>query len=218
MTTKGIAKKRKFYVVWVGFKPGIYESWRECSSQTDRFPGAKYKSFATHEAASTAFSDGPENHWGAAKRESRHSPPPTVAIPNRPPVHSLCVDGAWNGRTGDMEYRGVWNHNQQVAFASDVIRNGTNNIAEFLAVVEGMQLLQSMKRDWPIYTDSVTALAWIRKRQVRSTIFFDKAANPALRKKVVDALKWLKENNPKTQVLKWRTTQWGEIPADYGRK
>lgn len=218
MTTKGVARRQKFYVVWVGFKPGIYDSWKECSSQTDGYRDARYKSFPTHEAALQAFTDGPDSYWGAAKSPSRHTTPPPNEIPNRPPSHSLCVDGAFNGRTGDMEYRGVWNHNRQVAFASSVIPNGTNNIAEFLAVVEAMQLLQKMGREWPIYTDSVTALSWIRKRQVKSTIFSDPFANQELKDRVIKALDWLTENNPQTPVFKWRTTQWGEIPADYGRK
>ena len=29
---------------------------------------------------------------------------------------------------------------------------------------------------------------------------------------------WLKNNSYNTQVLKWNTSEWGEVPADFGRK
>ena len=37
--------RRKFYVVWQGYSPGIYDSWTECQQQTVNYPGAKFKSF-----------------------------------------------------------------------------------------------------------------------------------------------------------------------------
>lgn len=37
----------KFYVVKTGRKPGIYESWDECSKNVHGYPGAVYKSFKT---------------------------------------------------------------------------------------------------------------------------------------------------------------------------
>ena len=32
------------------------------------------------------------------------------------------------------------------------------------------------------------------------------------------AEKWLRENTYTTKIMKWETKQWGEIPADFGRK
>ena len=29
---------------------------------------------------------------------------------------------------------------------------------------------------------------------------------------------WLKNNTYQTQIIKWETKEWGEIPADFGRK
>ena len=40
-------KKKKFYVVWVGQRPGIYMSWPNVQQQTKGVAGAKYKSFDT---------------------------------------------------------------------------------------------------------------------------------------------------------------------------
>lgn len=46
----------KFYVVWQGRKPGIYQDWPSTLAQVDKFPGAKYKSFKTLAEAQAAFS------------------------------------------------------------------------------------------------------------------------------------------------------------------
>jgi ribonuclease HI len=38
---------------------------------------------------------------------------------------------------------------------------------------------------------------------------------------IIEAENYLKSNTDllkKTKILKWKTKQWGEIPADYGRK
>ena len=31
---------RKYYVVWEGRAPGVYDSWEECEEQVKGFPGA----------------------------------------------------------------------------------------------------------------------------------------------------------------------------------
>lgn len=43
--------KKKFYAVFQGHSPGIYETWDEASAQVKGFKGAQYKSFPTLDAA-----------------------------------------------------------------------------------------------------------------------------------------------------------------------
>lgn len=52
-----MAKKapRKWYVVWAGRSPGIYQDWASCQLQTDGFPGARHKSFTSQAEAEAAF-------------------------------------------------------------------------------------------------------------------------------------------------------------------
>ena len=52
--------RRKFYVVWQGYSPGIYDSWTECQQQTVNYPGAKFKSFDSLEEATAAYRGNPE--------------------------------------------------------------------------------------------------------------------------------------------------------------
>lgn len=48
----------KYYVVWKGFAPGVYDSWEEAEMQVSGYPDASYRAFKTIEAAVEAFRDG----------------------------------------------------------------------------------------------------------------------------------------------------------------
>ena len=43
--------KQKFYVVWRGRKPGVYDNWDDCRQQVEGFGEAAYKAYATLEDA-----------------------------------------------------------------------------------------------------------------------------------------------------------------------
>ena len=65
--------KRKFYVVWVGREPGIYEDWDDCLAQVDGFPGAKYKSFTDQTAATIAFRGDPADQAAIIEEIARYN-------------------------------------------------------------------------------------------------------------------------------------------------
>lgn len=48
----------KYYVVWKGYAPGVYDSWEEAEIQVSGYPEASYRSFKTQEAAIEAFREG----------------------------------------------------------------------------------------------------------------------------------------------------------------
>lgn len=50
-----MAKSKKYYVVWQGNQPGIYDSWEHCQREIKGYPDAKFKSFNTLEEARSAF-------------------------------------------------------------------------------------------------------------------------------------------------------------------
>ncbi|KAA2297615.1 ribonuclease H, partial [Clostridioides difficile] len=50
--------KQKYYVVWEGKKPGVYNTWTDCKAQTDHYTGAKYKSYESKAAAEEAYRAG----------------------------------------------------------------------------------------------------------------------------------------------------------------
>jgi len=105
----------------------------------------------------------------------------------------------------------------EVLFKVGPIPNGTNNLGEFLAIVHALAL--SKKREWtvPIYSDSVSGRAWVRKRQPETKLPRTEATAEIWQ--LVDrAVKWLDKANFTTPVLEWDSRQWGENPADFGRK
>ena len=50
--------KQKFYVVWKGNNPGVYQSWEKCQSEIKNVNGALFKSFASLEEAKKAYDQG----------------------------------------------------------------------------------------------------------------------------------------------------------------
>lgn len=132
----------------------------------------------------------------------------------------FATDAACSGNPGVMEFRGmiVTGSGEAVqAFHRGPYPNGTNNIGEFLGLVLGLAYLKANHLNWPIYTDSVTALAWVRKKKANTKLQAS-PENLELLQTIRTAEKWLHENTWTTPIYKWDTTHWGEIPADFGRK
>jgi ribonuclease HI len=203
--------KSKYYVVWNGYEPGIYKTWTECQQQIKGFPGARYKAFATREDAENAFFDG-HDVYITSKAKAKTNP-------ENPGIQKgYAVDAACSGNPGDMEYRGIDLSTNQEIFRMGVFRKGTNNIGEFLAIVHALALLKRNNDTvTPVYTDSRTAISWVKNKKVKTNLTRTKA-NIDLFNLVERGIKWLKSNHFENQILKWDTKNWGEIPADFGRK
>ena len=208
---------KKYYVVWAGVNPGIYESWTECELQIKGFAGARYKSFATRQEAEEALAASPDDYRKPAS--SSRQPRPTSSPDHLPPEvlpNSLAVDAACSGNPGQMEYRGVYVGSGQQVFHFGPLY-GTNNIGEFLAIVHGLALMQQRGLDLPLYSDSVNAMSWVRQRKCKTKLPRN-ARTEELYRLIERAEQWLQTHTYTTPILKWDTPRWGEIPADFGRK
>lgn len=135
----------------------------------------------------------------------------------RPQLPALAVDAACSGNPGLLEFRGVIADTGTEIFRRGPFPKGTNNIGEFLALVLGLAYLKQHNLPWTLYTDSVTALAWVRQKKCKTKLEFDNT-NLELLMMIRKAEQWLAQNTYTTRVLKWETSLWGEIPADFGRK
>jgi ribonuclease HI len=208
--------KNKFFVVWEGKEPGIYRSWDECKRQIHGFEGAIYKGFATEAEAREAMVSPCWDYIGknAKAKKPTQEEIAKVGLPN---FESLSVDAACSGNPGLMEYRGVYSKTAEEIFRQGPFQQGTNNIGEFLALVHGLAFLKQKNSPLPIYTDSKTALAWVKAKKTKSLLEKNEA-NAVLFDLISRAEKWLRENEYTTQIIKWETSVWGEIPADFGRK
>lgn len=212
----------KYYVVWAGFAPGVYDSWEECKQQIDGYQGAKYKSFKSKDAAVKAFRGDASEHIGllnqVAKAITQSKPTPYYHLTNTAIVYdSIAVDAACSGNPGKMEYRGVYVMTGKQIFHQGPFEKGTNNIGEFLALVHGLALLKQNNSPLPLYTDSVNAMLWVKNKKCKTKLE-RMPINEPIFDLIARAEKWLANNTYTTKIIKWNTKEWGEIPADFGRK
>lgn len=209
---------RKFYVVWEGRCPGIYDSWEECHAQIDKFPSAKYKSFSSQEEATIAFRGDPREQLGLLKAiAERNTPIVNYSAFPEIELDAIAVDAACSGNPGRMEYRGVDVRSGIQLFHVGPFEDSTNNIGEFLAIVHALAMCKKQGISTTIYSDSLTALAWVRNRATKTKLK-PTQRNAKTFELLNRALNWLAHNTYDNRVVKWKTEEWGEIPADFGRK
>ena len=200
--------KQKFYVVWKGNNPGVYQSWEKCQNEIKNVNGALFKSFASLEEAKKAYDQGYEEY----KQSLDY-----INISDGPELNSISVDAASSGNPGVMEYQGVDTNTKEILFKMGPFNNATNNIGEFLALVHGIAILEKDLKKKIIYSDSITAMSWVRKKRCQTKLVRNKE-NVELFILIDRAIVWLKENKYSAIIKKWETKNWGEIPADFGRK
>jgi ribonuclease HI len=220
-----VGKEKKYYVVWVGKTPGVYADWPLAQSQIAGFAGARYKSFLNIEEAKLAFQRpwqdfvNPKGDGSGKPKEDKGAPKIlTEEFLKEIVADSIAVDAACSGNPGKMEYRGVYTLAPEIeVFRSQVFPLGTNNIGEFLALVHALAMFHETKPDLTIYSDSVLAQGWIKKKKCATKLPINKKTE-YLHSLIVRAETWLKTHKFKNKILKWDTKKWGEIPADFGRK
>jgi len=208
--------QKKFYVVWIGRNPGVYDTWEECEEQTHGYPQARFKSFPDIHSAQDAYLNQTEKY--VRKIIERKKPVRQEQAPVGDPIlESISVDAAWNTKTGVVEYQGVHTANKEVIFRVGPYDDGTINIVEFLAIVHGLAHCKKNNLALPIYSDSKVAIAWVREK-FANTDHEKSEKNKKLFELLHRATNWLRENDYENEILKWETKAWGENPADFGRK
>lgn len=191
-----------FYVVWVGRYPGVYSSWEECEAQVKGFPGARFRSFGDRATALSAF----------ASNEDLFA----VDADRGPQPESCAVGTFKSNHNSDIGYIGVATGTGDKLFQVSTLPNSTNNIGAFLAVCHALAFCAERGLETPIYSDSQTALAWIRHRKCGSALTRT-AANLKTFDLVNRAERWLASHDWRNSVLQWNTKAWGPIPANFKR-
>lgn len=211
--------KQKYYVVWKGRKPGVYKTWAECEAQVKGYQDAKFKAFESMGEAQTAYA-GRYGDYILPKGQST-----AVAIADRNALiragkivtPSVAVDAACSGSPGPVEYRGVDIETGDEIFRQGPFANGTNNIGEFLAITHALAQFKERGISTPIYSDSRNAMLWIKGKKCKTTLARESMSRELVQ--LIDrAEAWLRANNYPNKIMKWETDQWGENPADFGRK
>ena len=140
-----------------------------------------------------------------------------LPLPIEVRANAWAVDAACSGNPGQMEYQGI-----DLATGAQVFHFGpifgTNNIGEFLAIVHALALMEQRGiRDKAIYSDSYNAILWVNKKKCKTTLA-STSQTEKLYEIIARAENWLRTHTVSSPILKWETKEWGEIPADFGRK
>lgn len=225
-------QKKKYYTVWVGREPGVYDDWDDAREQVEGFPGARYKSFESATAAAEAFRKGSDSRpaslgsllvnararTGADKEADRMF---TLDEQKRrfPEIDpdAWAVDASCLGNPGKMEYQCIDLATGRRVFHFGPVYPSTNNIGEFLAIVHALALMAQRRERHVVYSDSRTAMAWVRNKTAKTKLTGEKG-NPQVNELIRRAEIWLRTHNVDAVIRKWQTEIWGEIPADFGRK
>ena len=161
-----------FYAVAKGHAPGIYHTWNDAKKQIDRYKHARYKKFDTEREASNFMSQ----HASASTSGQPTKPAPiTKFFETEDPKETGSVlivftdgsalnNGAKNCKAG---YACVWPEHRELDF-SEPIPQGTNNRAEYLAVIKAIEtadgvLDTAFEKTLVIYTDSMLLINTITK-------------------------------------------------------
>ena len=139
-----------------------------------------------------------------------------LPLPLEVSADAWAVDAACSGNPGKMEYRAV-----DLATGAQVFHfgpiHGTNNIGEFLAIVHALALMEQKGISKTIYSDSYNAILWVSKKKCKTKLERN-SQTEKLFEIIARAEKWLRCHAVRTPLMKWETSRWGEIPADFGRK
>ena len=234
--------KQKYYVVWEGVEDGVYTTWEACQEAVKGFSGAKYMAFKDENEAEEAYAMGYEAYMeravkakaasaeaaashdassssaqcGASSPSAQCSSSSAPVLPAAAIRDAIAVDAACSGNPGAMEYRGVYLRTGKEIFHFGPMF-GTNNIGEFLAIVHALALLHQKGSNIPIYSDSRNALMWVKDKKCKTKLPRDEKSEELF--KLIDrAENWLRTHSYSNPLIKWETAEWGEIPADFGRK
>ncbi len=131
----------KYYVVWKGRKTGIFSSWSECERQVKGFVGAEYKAFSSLAEAKVALNAGYADYRGKSASQGKWK-----LMDQGPQLPSISVDAACSGAPGPLELRAVDTKSGRQLFRAGPFAEGTNNVGEFLAIVEAMRWLNDTAR------------------------------------------------------------------------
>jgi ribonuclease HI len=101
----------------------------------------------------------------------------------------LLTNASCLGNPGRLIYTAVRTTDGSTVVRKGPYAFGTNNIGEFLAVVDALAYCKSIGSTAPIYTSSQTAISWLTRGQARTSQ--REKLSPNLLERVMWAERWL---------------------------
>ncbi|MBR9910707.1 MAG: ribonuclease HI [Gammaproteobacteria bacterium] len=163
---------KKFYVVWAGVEPGIYNTWKEAERQVKGFPNARYKSFPTQQQAAAAFAGNQPAARSSSATKAARKPKTSNAVSAS--KYSLTADidifcdGACDPNPGQAGTGIAVYQKQQLGQLWYGLYNpaGTNNTAELLGLHHALLLAREQLQQElsvTIHCDSKYAIDCVTK-------------------------------------------------------
>jgi len=179
---------KKYYVVWKGIKPGIYDSWPAAKSQTDGRADAQFMGFPSKAEAEAAYQS---TYTKALMSRSLNKSPSTKAYKSKSNTTSrntvdtsnsshgnkvadinIYCDGACSPNpgksgTGIAIYENINGKSQLTSLWYGLYQaNGTNNTAELNGLLKSFQVAQkyiTQNKEVQILSDSKYSIDCITK-------------------------------------------------------
>ncbi len=139
-------------------------------------------------------------------------------IENNKPTEGIAVDcSVLKGNPGIGEYQGIDIASGKILFSNTIPGLTTSNIAEFLAIISGVDYLIKNNLPGKVYSDSKTALAWYYKKIHNSALI----KSPETEFSIIllsESINQIPKEHHMDYVDFWNNKIFGENLADYGRK
>jgi ribonuclease HI len=194
--------KKQYYAIWQGRRTGIFSTWKECKALTDGCPNG-FKRFSNFDEANKKLKE------ELARIESENKRKQQI-------LHEgISVSVNWIQLFEEVEWQIVNTKTYEKIERSEIFKEGTKDIAEFIAIVHALEHCKKNGLNLPVYTGNNTAIEWVKKPSaipVRLMPTNSTKLSVALNL----AVRWLKENEFSNQLMKWDTGNWGVNPASFG--
>lgn len=130
------------------------------------------------------------------------------------PTTGLVVDGSYLHSQKICQYQIMDIETGELIYRSPEYIGGSSNVAEYLAIIHAAAYCHKHGIRGVIYSDSSIARSWVQRKCYRGEMWM----SDQLTEVVTRAIDWVKRGKVNNKVYKWRTYEWGENPADFGRK
>ena len=154
---------QKFYVVWSGRQTGVFGDWATVQRAVDKYPGARFKSFATRLEAERAFAHGNlENKSSVTRRGERRAAHTEQRFDVSIYCDGACDPNPGNAGSGIVVYRGGKLAELWYGLYNPV---GTNNTAELNALCHALRMAEDeikIGKSVEVCSDSAYAINCVR--------------------------------------------------------
>jgi ribonuclease HI len=136
------------------------------------------------------------------------------------PKEGIVVDASVinnnKNQMGRGEIRGVDIATGKIVFNKKISWEINNHVAEYLALYFGFLYIDGLDKELVIYSDSTNAIAWIKNGKCKTK---KHSTDPKQQHNILKAERRTKEAWGNVKAVRfWDKKEWGENPADFGRK